>query len=183
MKRRAKRSEWAQRYNDRLPESTLEGQAVEEGQVPDRAPAIVTPDETAANGRLWNSQDEAPFYGQPDASGSLDTAADYGSGGRWHYPANFDDAAPPSPVASRSSKPKIGKKEKKDRWARTEDAYAAPPKKKKSKSSRLNGGREPSYASSRTNDEGPEDALGANYGGGEVPTARRTSGDELNHQF
>ncbi|KAJ7721699.1 hypothetical protein B0H14DRAFT_3007576 [Mycena olivaceomarginata] len=70
IKRKERKSQWQSRYNDRLPQSTLDG-------------------------------------------------APYEEGGRWHYPANFDDAAAPS----KSSKKKK-KGDKKDRWARTEDAYS-----------------------------------------------------------
>jgi len=179
LKRRAKRREWAVRYNDRLPQSALEGQAVEEGQIAD---PVVTPTERR-NDDLWSARDEAPFYGQPDAASSEPASVSTGSG-RWHYPANFEDTEPPSPVTPKTSKSRVGKKEKKDRWARTEEAYAAAPKKRKSKaslgkSSRHKDGGTDSVA---PYSESPEESMGAR------PTSsildeRRRSGDELNHQF
>ncbi|KAK7054901.1 hypothetical protein VNI00_003364 [Paramarasmius palmivorus] len=58
---------------------------------------------------LWRPEDERYYNASNDSNSS----------GRWHYPANFDDA-----VVSGGSKKSKKKKEKKDRWARTEDAYS-----------------------------------------------------------
>ncbi|KAG8979883.1 hypothetical protein FRB90_007846, partial [Tulasnella sp. 427] len=187
LKRRAKRNEWAGKYNDRLPQSTLEGQEYAEDQIPDRPEAERRG--TNRSNQLWNRSEEG-FYGQPSASTS-----ETGGGGRWHYPANFDDAEiAPSPTRTKSKSGK--KKDKKDRWARTEDAHNAPPKKKKrSKSSRS------SAAGDRWNDDrsidsglrdahdGPEDAVGGLYGPSRTtePSTeerrRREENEGLNHEF
>ncbi|EJD06060.1 uncharacterized protein FOMMEDRAFT_104518 [Fomitiporia mediterranea MF3/22] len=122
-----KRSQWASRYNDRLPHSALEGQEYAEGEIPDangRPDSILEPDARARrdNQQLWTEQDER-YYGQRNSvQGS----------GRWHYPANFEDTLP-ADGGMYGGVTKKKKKGKKDRWARTEDAYAAPPKKRKSK--------------------------------------------------
>ncbi|KAG9003450.1 hypothetical protein FRB94_009985 [Tulasnella sp. JGI-2019a] len=174
LKRRAKRQEWATRFNDRNPQSTYEGQPVEEGQIPDRVP----PESSTATRQpgLWNNSDESEFYGQPGASGSV-TSTSESHRGRWHYPANFDETEPPSP-----STPKKSKSKKKDRHARTEDAYAAPPKKKKSKGSMKNGGTQ---LNNVREDTGGDDGFG--YGTSDTPApgaGRQDTGDDgLNHQF
>lgn len=127
---------------------------------------------------IWR-EDEESYYGNDANSTS--------SAGRWHYPANFEDAAP----ASKAKKGKK-KKDKKDRWARTDDAYSlseqtsAPKKKmrrKKSKSSLASGSVD------ETNDF-PESAEGGLYGDHEVrddpPTRngrRTTDEDVFQHEF
>ncbi|KAG9051190.1 hypothetical protein FS837_011305 [Tulasnella sp. UAMH 9824] len=187
LKRRAKRRQWAGKYDERLPQSALEGQEFEPGQIPDRPDA----ERRATNGtnELWNRSEEG-FYGQPSASTS-----DTGGGGRWHYPANFDDAEiAPSPTRGKSKSGK--KKDKKDRWARTEDAHAAPPKKKKrSKSSRSSAAGDRwddnrSYDSGQRDvHDGPEDAVGGLYGPSKTaePSTeerrRREESEALNHEF
>ncbi|KAI0724018.1 hypothetical protein C8T65DRAFT_564521 [Cerioporus squamosus] len=118
IKRKERRSQWAHRYNDRLPRSTLEGQPLEEGQEGGSSVDLSEENSRDANGRrgeYWNPTEER-YYGQNGDSSSVLT----GGSGRWRYPANFEDAAPPA--RKKSSKKK---KERKDRWARTEDAYAA----------------------------------------------------------
>jgi len=131
IERRKKRAQWANRYNDRLPQSTLQGQPYAEGQEGGSSIDLSTEDNgrNRANGDgLWRPEDEQ-YYGQNGDSASA------GSGGRWHYPANFEDTLV-------ETAPKKKKKEKKDRWARTEDAYSvtegdlAPRKRKKSKRSK-----------------------------------------------
>jgi uncharacterized membrane protein YqaE (UPF0057 family) len=124
IERNRKRSEWRHRY-EQDPEDRYENRSVEEGQVPD------TPhDQNRAPG-LWRNEDEG-YYGQQHnpSVGSINTASNESasgrSGGRWRYPANFDDACEIEP-------PK--KSKKKDRFARTEDAMSESRKKKK-KSSR-----------------------------------------------
>ncbi|KAG8818979.1 hypothetical protein FRC19_010206, partial [Serendipita sp. 401] len=94
IKRRETRSRWAGKYNDRLPQSTLEGREVEEGQVPDRPgmsrEGTTANDAAGRDGNLWNNTEEQ-FYGQKkQGSGSVSTGSG-GGGGRWRYPANFDD--------------------------------------------------------------------------------------------
>jgi len=81
-------------------------------------------DNTSRNGdRLWRPEDES--YYSALREGSLHPSE---SGGRWHYPGptNFSDPLPGDATT---------KKKKKDRWARTEDAYAASGQKKRKKKS------------------------------------------------
>jgi hypothetical protein len=190
LERRKKRSEWAKRYNERLPHSTYEGQELEEGQMPDRQgqneeqPRRREPE-------LWREEDEQ-FYSRNggrkpygESSASLDSG---NSSGRWHYPANFDDA-----VVEGGSRRK--KKSKKDRWAMTEEAYAQAD----DSSSRR---RSKKKKKSRSQDESipnnyytPGESLDAGYDPAPVPTtaegSRKTGGqsstrdnrDELHHEF
>ncbi|KAF7363450.1 hypothetical protein MSAN_01000800 [Mycena sanguinolenta] len=176
IKRKERKSQWQSRYNDRLPRSTLEGAAYAEGQ--DHASSVDLssdghqPPQGTQNGELWRQEDEQ-YYNEGAASSG---------GGRWHYPANFDDAATPS----KSSKKKK-KSDKKDRWARTEDAYSISEeqsqrkkKKKKSKSSSS------TYSGSTT--EFPEAAEGGLYGDHAPPAqstemAGQTTDDVFSHEF
>lgn len=136
------------------------------------------------NGELWRPEDESYYGGNGDAA----SARTGGSGGRWHYPANFEDTIP----AAGSKKIKK-KKDKKDRFARTEDAYSLSEetsskrrksKKKKSRSSDVDDG-----ASRRSEDtsEFPEDATGGLYGSrrDDPPAESRRTDDEevFNHEF
>ncbi|KAG6818114.1 hypothetical protein H0H87_000019 [Tephrocybe sp. NHM501043] len=121
IERHQRRSQWAHRYNDRLPESTHDGQPYAEGQEQASSvdlPATESRPQRQPDGDLWRPEDES--YYNADTTG--------GSSGRWHYPANFEDAALP--------KRKKEKKVKKDRWARTEDAYSLSEEQSQGKKSR-----------------------------------------------
>ncbi|KAI0062255.1 hypothetical protein BV25DRAFT_1804216 [Artomyces pyxidatus] len=163
IKRNAKRSQWASRYDERLPQSALEGQPLEEGQEPGASSVSVSSENAGprrnANGQFWSAEEES-YYGQ-QRNGD---AASQRSSGRWHYPANFDDAAP---AASGTLK----KKKKKDRWARTEDAYSLSEetqrKKKKKRSKRTNTEDDTYSRTSGSTTELPEDPTGGVYSGGE----------------
>jgi len=194
IERKRKRSEWAHRYNDRLPNSNWEGRAVEEGQIPDRSAESLDENGQPTRPRpeaLWNEGDES-FYNRDGSSVSVGSQT---SSGRWHYPANFDDTDP-VPVSSTKKKKK---KEKKDRWARTEDARmgvgledgtSRRKKKKKSKvadnADFINPNR-PSLES--TTGEGPEDPERMRYerSAPDPPTngvpADHTQQDAFNHEF
>jgi len=117
IERRKKRSEWAKRYGERLPESALEGQAYEEGQLPDNSPGPAPSDRQT----YWREGDEqfynAPRQQQPGFGESSSSLHSETSGSRWTYPANFDEAVIEGGSRRRS------KSSKKDRWARTEEAY------------------------------------------------------------
>ncbi|KAJ3936835.1 MAG: hypothetical protein NXY57DRAFT_81367 [Lentinula lateritia] len=185
IRRKERKSQWANRYQDRLPHSTLEGQALEEGQEGGSSMSLSSDDHSSRpqqqNGALWGPEDER--YYSANASSS--------SGGRWRYPANFDDAVLPSSGSKRGKK----KKEKKDRWARTEDAYSISEqqsrkrvKKKKSRSSVA-----PSVISADDSTAGyPEDPEGGLYGNTqaiEEPRSTETNGqrptndDIFSHEF
>lgn len=183
IKRKERKSQWASRYNDRLPRSTLEGQPYEEGQEQNSSIDLTSVDQGGRprrqpNGDLWRPEDENYYNPDKDNAGS--------SSGRWHYPANFDDVAE-VPVASKGGKKR---KEKKDRWARTRDAYSVPPdeesrkkKKKKRRSSATSSG------SATQGAEFPEDPEGDLYGARgieeEQDNKRVATTDEevFNHQF
>ena len=194
IERKKKKSQWATRYSERLPNSTLEGREVDEGQIPERSSENVYEEEPTLQTRhatLWNQEEES-FYGGAGSSVSLKSN---GSAGRWRYPANFEDTEP-YPGGKK-------KKVKKDRWARTEDAHmgvgmddGSHKKKKVRKSSKkaeqtsgdfINPTRG-SYDSSTL--EGPEDPGGRQHGPPRHELAINGSGaaageqrDELEHEF
>jgi hypothetical protein len=182
MRRRKKRSRWATRYNDRLPQSALEGQEYAEGQVPD-GPRDGPRDDSASNidgneRPLWNNEEDESYYGRRNRDHH--GGSSIGSGGRWHYPANFDeaDAPTPTPAASKHHKlPLGGGKKKKDRWALSEDARMgvlpdegdtkARKRKKKSsgaKRSKKRSADNNSSLDSRSDIVEPEDPVGGLYG-------------------
>ncbi|KAL0581742.1 hypothetical protein V5O48_000324 [Marasmius crinis-equi] len=155
IRRKERKSQWANRYKDRLPHSTLDGRPLEEGQV---ASSHSISSEGGDSGRphqgdgLWREEDEQ-YYNQPNNSNSS---------GRWHYPANFDDA-----VVSGSGSKRGKKKDKKDRWARTEDAYSLSeqqPKRKKSKRRKSRPSTATSMDSAGDTTAFPEDPEGGLYG-------------------
>ncbi|KAI9446455.1 hypothetical protein H4582DRAFT_1804620 [Lactarius indigo] len=163
IKRKEKRSQWASRYDERLPNSTLDDQPLEEGQNPEASNVSLSSESApsrrrAGNGELWNAQEEQ-FYGQSNGSGESRSH-------RWHYPANFDDATA-SPALG-SSAPKKKKKIKKDRFARTEDAYSITEnttRRKKKRTNRTTVDDESTYSrGSESAAQVPEDPEGGQYG-------------------
>lgn len=186
LERRRKRSQWANRYNDRAPRSTWEGAEYAEGQEPGDSSVDLSNDHasnggrTGTNGELWRPEDEQ-FYSKNDSRKSQ---------GRWSYPTNFKDAIP-------EVDPPRKKKSKKDRWARTEDAYVREAeaserrKRKKSKKNKPTAG-EPDTQSraSMSTSEFPEDAEGGLYedrANTNQPQAaaqdKTREGDGFDHQF
>jgi len=181
IKRKERKSQWQSRYNDRLPRSTLEGAPYEEGQ--EHASSVDLSSEghqpaprTRTNGELWGPEDEQ--YYNNDAAESPASSG----GGRWHYPANFDDAVAPS----KSSKKKK-KGDKKDRWARTEDAYSISEEQSQRKKSKKKKSKTSLYSDSTT--EFPEAAEGGLYGDraaaadAREPVRQSTTDDVFNHEF
>ena len=179
MRRRKKRSQWATRYNDRLPQSALEGQDYAEGQVPD-GPR----DDSASNldgneAPLWDQEEDETYYGRRNRD--QHGGSSISSGGRWHYPANFDKAEPSTPTADTSKRHKLplgGGKKKKDRWALSEDARMgvlpdegeSKARKRKKKSSGVKRSKKRpdaennSSMDSRSDVVEPEDPVGGLYG-------------------
>ncbi|KAJ7172472.1 hypothetical protein C8R46DRAFT_1086055 [Mycena filopes] len=178
IKRKERKSQWQSRYNERLPRSTLEGAPYEEGQ--DHGSSVDVSMEghppaprTGTNGELWGAEDEQ-YYNNGDAETNA-------GGGRWHYPANFDDAA-----ASKSVKKK--KSSKKDRWARTEDAYSISEEQSSRKKSKKKKSRTSMYSRDSSTAEFPEAAEGGLYGeraaADSAPAATHTTVDDVfNHEF
>ncbi|OCH85317.1 hypothetical protein OBBRIDRAFT_785041 [Obba rivulosa] len=163
IKRKERRSQWAGRYNDRLPRSTLEGQPLEEGQ--EGGSSIDLSNEDAGtrsrangSGELWSNREEQ-YYGANGDDSSVRTAGS----GRWRYPANFEDTMP----AGKPKKSSKKKKEKKDRWARTEDAYSIgegqSTKRRKSKRKSRTAESETNSRASESTTEFPEDPEGGLY--------------------
>jgi len=185
IKRKERRSQWASRYNDRLPNSTLEGRPLEEGQEAGSSSVDLSNEDVRsrnrANGELWKPEEEN-YYNERNSSG------------RWHYPANFDDAE--LTAVPKKSKKK-DKKDKKDRWTRTQEAYSLTeqqPRKKKSKRKKSRS----SIPESIQDDSVvslPEDAEGGLYGNStrvaddniSLDSKKKepagTTDDIFNHQF
>ncbi|THH10206.1 hypothetical protein EW145_g1492 [Phellinidium pouzarii] len=215
IERNRKRSQWASRYNDRLPHSAYEGQPLAEGEVADhsgRPDSLLEPDARTRNGQgqFW-SEEEERYYGKNSngntghSTGSLDSGSVGGGSSRWRYPANFEDSLPSGEAIGDldGGKKKKKKKSKKDRWARTEDAYSNPPedrkrRSKKSKGRSTVGGADAdgfdrrSTGTSVEDTSFPEDAEGGLYGSRRdaetVPDVLPVSSsghprDELDHEF
>ncbi|KAI9566419.1 hypothetical protein HD554DRAFT_2025458 [Boletus coccyginus] len=119
IRRHEQRSQWAGKYNDRNLDSGYDQQPLEDGQVgPSRTPTHDSASNTPRNADgLWRPDDES-YY-------SAERSQPSESGGRWRYLANFSDSLPGDATTK--------KKKKKDRWARTEDAYTASGQKKRKK--------------------------------------------------
>ncbi|KAF8902139.1 hypothetical protein CPB84DRAFT_1679199 [Gymnopilus junonius] len=182
IKRKERKSQWANRYNDRLPRSTLEDQPLEEGQEHGSSVDLSTEGNgrppRQPNGDLWRPEDET--YYNPDKASAPS------SSGRWRYPANFEDVEP-IPTSKRSSK-----KKKKDRWERTQDAYSMPVDgdgQKKKKKKRRKSSDATSSIGTHDSNEFPEDPEGGLYGGNtNIPEERikqdKTTDEEVfNHEF
>jgi len=159
LERRRKRAQWANRYNERAPRSTWEGAEYAEGQEPGDSSVDLSNDHTnndgrtGPNGELWRPEDEQ-YYSKKDNRKSQ---------GRWNYPTNFEDAI-------LEVDPPRKKKSKKDRWARTEDAYVREAevserrKRKKSKKNKSTVGESDTHSrASGSTTEFPEDAEGGLY--------------------
>lgn len=177
--RRKKRSRWATRYNERLPQSTLEGQEYADGQVPD-GPRNDSASNVDANERpLWNQEEDESYYGRRNRG--RDGSSSNASGGRWHYPANFDEAdvSTPTPATPKSHKLSLGGgKKKKDRWALSQDARMgvlpdegdSKARKRKKKSSGVKRSKKRSNMESNSSLDSrsdivePEDPVGGLYG-------------------
>jgi hypothetical protein len=190
IKRKERKSQWATRYNDRLPNSTFEGQPLEDGQEAGSSSVDLSNEDNRvrrqSNGDLWRPEDEN-YYNQRNASQS--------SGGRWRYPANFDESEL-TEIPKKSKR----KKDKRDRWERTQEAYTLSEeqsKKKKKKSSKRRKSRSSLQDSVNSRDnttEFPEDPEGGLYGNStrvpddedtSTPGSRRkdTPDDVFDHQF
>ncbi|KAK7014862.1 hypothetical protein R3P38DRAFT_2998032 [Favolaschia claudopus] len=181
IKRKERKSQWQSRYNDRLPRSTLEGAPYAEGQ--DAASSVDLSSDghqpaprTNTNGELWRPEDENYYNNNNDSSS--------GGGGRWHYPANFDDVATPSKSSSKKKK----KSDKKDRWARTEDAHSLSEEQTRKKSKRKKS-KSSMYSDSNSTTEFPEAAEGGLYGERpgvaetRQPARQTTTDDVFSHEF
>jgi len=195
IERKKKRSQWASRYDERLPQSALEGQEYEEGQIAGGTP------NNGANGSfaqrsddptLWREEDERYYKGAEGAprADSVRSGSQSSVNRRWQYPANFSEAESEEvKLDGRKGKGRRSKhKGNKNRWARTADAHAGVgyesadgTRKKKKKRNTLS--RQPSLGS---DNEGPEDAVGGLYGERSAPRAADPvldDNDALAHQF
>ena len=154
---------------------------MEDGQNPDTSTTTSDMDSVAphrrqtGDGELWSAQDEQ-YYSESNGNSESRSR-------RWHYPANFDDVTASPEAGSTTLKKK--KKGKKDRFARTEDAYTMPQdtsrRKKKKRSNRSAVGDDDRDTYSQRSDstgqvpEVPEDPEGGQYG----DVARRTGAQDI----
>lgn len=186
IKRKERKSQWASRYSERNPHSALQDQPLEEGQEGGSSIDVSLENgdqRRGPGGEFWNPNEER-FYGQNDRSNA--SIRTNGSGGRWRYPANFEDTVP-EPTRKKSKK----KKEKKDRWARTEDAYSIgeTTSRKKSKKRRSTVETDTYSRQSGSTTEFPEDPEGGLYGDsrpGAAPvngSGRRDEDNIFTHEF
>ena len=187
IKRKERKSQWANRYKDRLPRSAYEGQPLEEGQV-DGGSSVDLNQQRDGNGQLWK-RDEEQYY-------NADNNSNNSGGSRWHYPANFDDAVMDSAMLKQSKK-KSRKHDKKNRWERTQDAYSLPPegehtgRKRKSKKKSKQRSTDSIASSQDSGPEFPEDPEGRLYGSssyaappvGQGQAKDKTTDDVFKHEF
>lgn len=180
IKRKERKSRWSNRYNDRLPHSTLEGQPLEEGQEGRGSSVDLSTEngpQNRADGELWGSEDEQ-YYNPERKAGS--------SSGRWQYPTNFKDVEPIEPPK------RTKKKEKKNRWERTNDAYSMTGEgsTKKRKKKKKKDAETMSIATTESGETFPEAAEGGLYR--ERPLANDPSSNKkdkttdevvFNHEF
>jgi len=211
IQRKKKRSQWASRYDERLPHSALEGQEYEEGQTAGETPRNEQTDPFARRSgdpTLWGEEDESYYNGgnRPRSGTVRSDSQSSLSNRRWHYPANFNEATEVEGVEMDGRKSKGKKKsskrgkdkDKKDRWGRTADAHAgtgyedvdSTRKKKKKRSKTTDDESNLSRRHSSVSDiEGPEDAVGGLYGertalrSADAPEPRRNGTDPMDHQF
>lgn len=178
IERHKKRSEWATRYDERNAHSTWEDQQLADGQVVGSTSSLSTdapvrPQQTG--GEFWNPDTEEQYY-NPDPSNGA-------SSKRWHYPANFQDASIPEPAKKK-------KASKKDRFARTEDAYSmnddsSRRRKKKKRSSRPSAPEDTGSTYSRASTADAPEAAEGMYGnsGARRPAASTNDDDLFRHEF
>ncbi len=83
-------------YNDRVPQSALEGQEYAEDQIPDRDSVNErgSTGKGKANGeRLWSADEREILWREWRESLESGSGSTGGSGGkRWKFPPNFNDA-------------------------------------------------------------------------------------------
>lgn len=136
--------------------------------------------ETRPGQQFWREEDES-FYSNGRGNGSSE------SGGRWSYPANFNDVIMPDVSGGKK------KKVKKDRFARTEDAYSLSEetngKKKKKKKNRSTVGQntsdfiDPNRSANSVNDPDAFDVGYSNEAAVDAFSGRGEQRDELEHEF
>lgn len=95
IKRHKKRSQWSHRYNDRLPQSALDGAEFAPDQVPDAAPPP-GPSQTAPTiggarspAALWREDDSEGFYDRTKVETPRGSKPRKGSG--WRFDGGFPD--------------------------------------------------------------------------------------------
>lgn len=105
--RRAKKNQWAKRYDERNNQSTHIGQDLEEGEIGDNYVPVSEQERERERRReregLWNDTEDTEYYNEDQAPNQR----------HWHYPANFEGSA------TGTGKKKLGFSNKGDRWERS----------------------------------------------------------------
>ncbi|RSH91877.1 hypothetical protein EHS25_009247 [Saitozyma podzolica] len=107
--RKARKNQWAKRFDERNAQSTLVGQSLEEGEEgEDYNPVTEDPEavERRRNEGLWNNDDEE-YYDEDRAVNQK----------HWHYPANFEGAVGDGRSRARKDNATTG-----DRWERSRNS-------------------------------------------------------------
>ncbi|GFZ48730.1 hypothetical protein JCM24511_06479 [Saitozyma sp. JCM 24511] len=107
--RKARKNQWAKRFDERNAQSTLVGQSLEEGEEGENYnPVMEDPEavERRRNEGLWNN-DEEEYYDEDRAVNQK----------RWHYPANFEGAVGDGRSRARKDNATSG-----DRWERSRNS-------------------------------------------------------------
>ncbi|BEI84888.1 hypothetical protein CcaverHIS002_0502890 [Cutaneotrichosporon cavernicola] len=147
-RRKEAKSQWAKRYDERNPESTLVGQELAEGEEgPNYTPS--NPDAPArrrGSEGLWDREEEQ-FYNDDDVAPNQRN---------WHYPTNFEGTVG---TGGRKKKGRGG-----DRWERTRSATSG------SNGSNDNYGTYPPGGTASTDDDVPE--WGRDYGSSKRRSSR-----------
>lgn len=171
IKRHKKRSEWSHRYNDRLPQSALDGAEFAADQVPDADPP---PAPTMGGARspaaLWREDDSEGFYDRT----KMDTPRGNKSKKGWRFDGGFpdEDAATGAGGSIYTEPERRSKKRRSHKPSRQSSVDTG------------HGTGSPLYGSRVW-----EDPLAGTSGNGDaiVPrtngTANKAGGDGLDHQF
>ncbi|KAK1921995.1 hypothetical protein DB88DRAFT_496814 [Papiliotrema laurentii] len=105
--RRARKNQWAKRFDERNAYSAHVGQSLEEGEEGENYVPVSEAEREREMRReregLWRENEDTEYYNEDQAPNQRN----------WHYPANFEGAA------SGTGTRKFGKKNKGDRWERS----------------------------------------------------------------
>ena len=125
--RRARKNQWAKRFDERNAYSAHVGQSLEEGEEGENYVPVSEAEREREMRReregLWRENEDTEYYNEGRLrfflQGAIADTSDQAPNQRnWHYPANFEGAA------SGTGTRKFGKKNKGDRWERSVSVLA-----------------------------------------------------------
>lgn len=129
--RKARKSQWAKRYDERLPESTFVGQELAEGEEgPNYVPTVPGQQKRRPSEGLWDREDEI-YYNEGESCArrswvdwraKADISDEAPNQSNWHYPMNFEGTV----GDGRSRRNRLNRTASRgsDRWERTRTARA-----------------------------------------------------------